>query len=461
MKWVHANAEGQKDEIQLLGKNDTVLSTIDVADFIKDGMLDNIVFDTSDASNPKLVFTFNTSAGKENIAINVKELVDVYVAGNGVDVNNNVISLKLDGTSEAFLSVTSEGLKLSGIQGAIETAKTEVNANIANEVATLNTSIETLDSKLVAETNARLESDAKLREDYVLADANIVKGYQDADALLETAYKAADASIIADYKNADAAIIAEFKSADEAIKSDYIASDNAIRNEFNAENNTIKGLINVVSESLNNEIKTRETADANINENMSKILPESKTYTDSKVSAETSRAELVEQDLLAKTTTNTKAIETLNGGTSVDGSVKHTVFDSGLGNIVNNISVQDASEQSLIKKFTIDGTPYFYASNNTVDMKHDGNNLNTVINDVTTTANNNASEITKLYELINTMQATITSLSNRIETLETELTTLKAKAITTINGTDEQIKVDVSGNTATVGFADDAYFIAG
>lgn len=478
LKWVHAEADGQKDEIQLIGKNDTVISSIDVADFIKDGMLDTIKFDTTDAENPKLVFTFNTSAGKEAISINVKELIDVYVAGNGIEINNNVISVKIDVTGERFLTVSNEGIKLNGIQSAIDLAKTEINSSINTEVNKLNVAVETLDAKLNAETNNRLESDTKIREDYLLADSNITKAYKDADTLLETAYKAADSEIIANYQAAIALVDSEYKSAD----------------------NTI-------------------------NENIAKILPDAKVYTDNAISTEKSRAELAEQNLLAKIDTNVNAINILNGNATVDGSVKDMIFDSALGTVATTVTLEDANQQSLIKKFTLDGVPYFYTSNSTSDMKHNGSALNVVIDEIRSdfsgietsltdltnslnvvksdVANNTADietnkqaiaetktdvelnkqsiaevkedvkgleeEVTnKVNTLLASMQATIDLLTAKVTALETELAavkndvnTVKETAITNINGTDNEIKVEVSGNTATVGFADDAYFIAG
>jgi hypothetical protein len=514
LKWVHAEADGQKDEIQLIGKNDTVISSIDVADFIKDGMLDTIKFDTTDVENPKLVFTFNTSAGKEAISINVKELIDVYVAGNGIEINNNVISAKIDVTGEHFLTVSNEGIKLNGIQSAIDLAKTEINSSINTEVNKLNVAVETLDAKLNAETNNRLESDTKIREDYLLADSNITKAYKDADTLLETAYKAADSEIIANYQAAVALVDSEYKSADAAIIADYKNADDAI-----------KALVSTVDLAIKNEVIARETADNTINENIAKILPEAKVYTDNAISTEKSRAELAEQNLLAKIDTNVNAINVLNGDTTVDGSVKDMIFDSALGTVATTVTLEDANQQSLIKKFTLDGVPYFYTSNSTSDMKHNGSALNVVIDeirsdfsgietsltDLTNSLNvvksdvvNNTADIetnkqaiaetktdvelntqsiaevkedvkgleeevtNKVNTLLASMQATIDLLTAKVTALESELAavkndvnTVKETAITNIKGTDNEIKVEVSGNTATVGFADDAYFIAG
>ena len=54
------------------------------------------------------------------IYINAKDLVDVYTAGDGIDIENNVISIKRDAESENFLVVDADGIKVQGIQAAID-----------------------------------------------------------------------------------------------------------------------------------------------------------------------------------------------------------------------------------------------------------------------------------------------------------------------------------------------------
>lgn len=67
----------------------------------------------------KIVF-----ANKEEstIYVNVTDLIDVYYGGNGINIENNTVSIKIDGDSEAFLTVGENGLKLDGVQQAIDDA---------------------------------------------------------------------------------------------------------------------------------------------------------------------------------------------------------------------------------------------------------------------------------------------------------------------------------------------------
>lgn len=305
LKWNHADATGQKDEIQLIGKDGIVISRIDVADFIKDGILDNVILNTADANNPYLSFTFNSAAGKETINVPVKDLVVIYFAGNGLTLNENIFSVKLDANSEAFLTVSENGIKLTGVQNAINNAKTEVTNQITNGFAAVN--------------------------------ANIT----------------------------------------------------------------------ILEQTLKNNINDCQTE-----------------------------------------------ITKINGDVNIDGSIKDIVFDSALGAIVNTITVENANEQSLIKKFTNEGKPYIYVSNDTSDMKHDGDALNNVIAEM-------LSAINSLQNELNTTKSELEIVQNNLSNAQAEIQYLQTFAITNIEGTAKEIKVEVYDNKATIGFAEDAYFIAG
>lgn len=117
-------------KIILKGKGDAVISEIDATSFIKDGMLDKAEYVST--SN-ELVFTFNTESGKEEIRVNVAGLVDTYNAGNGLSLTDHTFSVKVDSASESFLTVGAEGVKLSGVQSAINAAEAAVTALITAE----------------------------------------------------------------------------------------------------------------------------------------------------------------------------------------------------------------------------------------------------------------------------------------------------------------------------------------
>ena len=123
-------------KIQLLGIEDALIAEVNAADFIKDGMVSNVSFDSA---SKILTITFNTDSGKEAIPVDLSSLVDIYTAGNGIDITKNVVSIKVDPTSEeGFLSIGTAGMKISGVQDAIDKAKNAVVGS-DTDTATSNT----------------------------------------------------------------------------------------------------------------------------------------------------------------------------------------------------------------------------------------------------------------------------------------------------------------------------------
>lgn len=122
-------------KIQLLGIKNAVIAEVDATDFIKDGMVNTVSFDPDSKA---LTITFNTDSGKETITVDLSSLVDTYIAGKGIAIAKNTVSIKVDPTSEEFLSVDTAGVKISGVQNAINAAKNEVVGS-DTDTATSNT----------------------------------------------------------------------------------------------------------------------------------------------------------------------------------------------------------------------------------------------------------------------------------------------------------------------------------
>lgn len=110
-------------KIKLLGIDNAVIAEVDATNFIKDGMVNKVEFDPE---TKILTITFNTDSGKEAITVDLSSLVDTYTAGNGITIAGNVVSVKRDTDSERFLTIGTNGVKLSGVQNEIDTAKNAV-----------------------------------------------------------------------------------------------------------------------------------------------------------------------------------------------------------------------------------------------------------------------------------------------------------------------------------------------
>ena len=106
-------------KINLTGKSNAVLATIDATDFIKDGMVQNVELEGNN-----LIFTFNTDAGTEEITVDLSKFIDVYEAGGGIVISGKTRAVKV-GAGDKYLINKSGALYSQGIDEAIEAAITE------------------------------------------------------------------------------------------------------------------------------------------------------------------------------------------------------------------------------------------------------------------------------------------------------------------------------------------------
>jgi hypothetical protein len=114
------NTETKK--INLEGFDSSVIASIDATAFIKDGMINTVELVTNPESHSPgtyLVITFNTDAGKDAIYLDVSSLIDVYEGHNGIKVTGKHIHLIIDPTSEPYLSLSDNGIKIKGINAKI------------------------------------------------------------------------------------------------------------------------------------------------------------------------------------------------------------------------------------------------------------------------------------------------------------------------------------------------------
>ena len=109
--------DGDKEEI---GRIDIPKDMVVSGGSLVHGTWDGDTF-TEDPDGPDTAIKIEF-ANADVIYINTKDLVDFYTAGNGIEVDNdhNVISIKYNAHSEDFLVVDEDGIKVQGIQAAID-----------------------------------------------------------------------------------------------------------------------------------------------------------------------------------------------------------------------------------------------------------------------------------------------------------------------------------------------------
>lgn len=114
------NTETKK--INLEGFGSSIIASIDATAFIKDGMINTVKLVTDPEYHDPgtyLVITFNTDAGKDAIYLDVTSLIDVYQGTNGVKITGKDIHLVIDPTSEPYLSLSNNGIKIRDINAKI------------------------------------------------------------------------------------------------------------------------------------------------------------------------------------------------------------------------------------------------------------------------------------------------------------------------------------------------------
>lgn len=207
------------DGLKLIGKGGTVIATVPATDFVKDGMLQNVELKVATAedqidgktSGTFLVFTFNTDAGDKVINLDVTSLIDVYTAGNGISVDGKVIAAKLDASTEEFLTVGADGIKLSGVQAAIntaveaeETARTAADGVLQAAIDKVETSVGLATDGSHVTTSGNYTSGASTVVGEIAALDTQVKTNADKIAALDTQVKTNTGAIAAETSRATA-----------------------------------------------------------------------------------------------------------------------------------------------------------------------------------------------------------------------------------------------------------------
>ena len=125
--------DSDNKKIKLTGKDGADLGSVDATPFIKDGMLNDVSYD---AETNTLTFKWNTDAGISEDTVVLSDIIEPYTAGNGLALEGNEFSVKVAEGNEAFLTVDENGVKLSGVQSAIDTAKAGAISDAEGKIAT-------------------------------------------------------------------------------------------------------------------------------------------------------------------------------------------------------------------------------------------------------------------------------------------------------------------------------------
>ena len=136
-----ANVRTRYQVVSYVGtKTDTNKTKVgEFIDIPKDGQL----IDVKPTENGQgIIFTYSTGDGGENqtITIDLGKAIFESEIGSGLQVNESVVSVKLAEGNESFLTVGTDGVKLAGVQSAIDAAVAAKNVTAQGD-AYINTSV--------------------------------------------------------------------------------------------------------------------------------------------------------------------------------------------------------------------------------------------------------------------------------------------------------------------------------
>lgn len=178
-----------KKYINLKGKDDVLIGAVDTTDFVVDGMLEKVEFDPD--TSTKLVFTFNTAAGKEPISVDFAKYVDIYRAdGSTLELESSTNTFKVkDGVfatiglvnevstalsqyktsnNKAVASKVSQSaydIKVGEIDSSIESIKTDLTTNYLRKDSSYITKLEGLANIKTVGENLNVSEDGQLTVD--------------------------------------------------------------------------------------------------------------------------------------------------------------------------------------------------------------------------------------------------------------------------------------------------------
>lgn len=169
-------ANNVKEAYQLVQTVDGHDTNIDVQiPIYKDQTLKSVTLESTDGKKEGqyLKYTYITSDGKEDVVyVDVSQFLVESEFKNGLSASTaGEVSVKIDTTSEAFLTVGEGGVKLSGVTAAIGAAKTAIIGGATS------TTLKALEDKLKDEaTTARAAEKANADAITVLNGADTVEG---------------------------------------------------------------------------------------------------------------------------------------------------------------------------------------------------------------------------------------------------------------------------------------------
>ena len=269
------------NKIYFTNKDGETKASLDVSEFVKsDSIIDHTEYKDGIL---KIYFT-----NGDVISIDLSELLDENEFKDGLVVDDHVIKVLIDSTGEPYLSVSEDGVKISGVDAAIQVetdrakaAEEALDAKIDDEIARATSAETALDEKIEAETTRATEAEATLQS---AIDDEVARATS-AETALQEAIDQEIADRIADVDEEET----RAKAAEQALQT-------ALTNEITRATQTEQQLNNRI-DMTNDELDSEESRAQAAEQELRTLLTNEIAERKADVDEEEARAKAAEQAL--------------------------------------------------------------------------------------------------------------------------------------------------------------------
>lgn len=196
----------------------------------KDSALKSITLEGTAGIKQELVYTYTLADGTdEEVRVDVSKFLAEAEFKNGLEISSidGTVSVKVDETSEDFLTVSENGVKLSGVQDAIDTKVQGLDANVSSAEGG-KVKVNVVETNGVITGVTVTESDIASAQE--LGNLALLVGTASDAATQETAFgkaaeaKAAAGQALTDAKNYANDAIKALNSKNEAVENKYVSA---------------------------------------------------------------------------------------------------------------------------------------------------------------------------------------------------------------------------------------------
>ena len=451
----------------------------------EDQFLQSVTYD-SDTKVLQFVFTVNGEAQVVNIS--VSDLVDTYTAGDGLTESDNVFSIVINPDSESYLTVTSSGLSLQGIDDALALkadtdsvyAKDEVDATVATLEANTTSVSDALAEEVARATAAEEVLSSSLSE--------LESRVSDTESNIEDLDEELTAQNLIVEETNTVKLTKSKESDGTTLTADVKINSDATGNILQYNGNGLYATVSLTYDESTNTLTFTTGANGDVDIPLaSGTLLESATYdTDSNVitlvfvTGDTTNtitipaSDLVQYVEVVNTTNNPIILskEITDGTAYISASLNiSTASDNGLLNDNGTLYVSNDANSlygtwddeyltiqqiiARLKSYTdqVDGivedieelqTNVTSLQNSVSNIEEDVDDLETQVATNTTNITTNTANIATLEGTTTAMSATITEISNSVATVNERLTTVEEELEESIDELSE--KVDENAN---------------